>query len=155
VGPSRPQPTHPKQPPNRPGQPPAGPTKSALADDLLFATVDAILDDLLSPARRDPFSAAVGADAIATPGGPAQATRVPPGECLSPGSGAAAGTAVTESAGSVVDPVQAQVRAGRPPAPGTGTFSVPPTPAVRPFTERTPPFEFGAGVALYDVLPKR
>lgn len=44
-------------------------------------------------------------------------------------------------------------RAGEPPLPGAGTFSLPPMPAPRPFAVRTPPFEL-AGGPLYDVLPK-
>jgi hypothetical protein len=73
-----------------------------------------------TPARRDPFSAAVGADAIATPGGP--------GRHASPGlypAGASAAAA----------PVAAAVRAGCPPAPGPDTFSLPKPP------------EFAVGVA--------
>lgn len=42
-------------------------------------------------------------------------------------------------------------RAGGPPAPGTG-FTLPPTPRLRPFPERTEPFALGVGVP-YDSLP--
>jgi hypothetical protein len=100
------------------------------ADDRVFAAVDELCADLQTPARRDPFSAAVGDDAIATPGGPAQTparlvtgpaqtTRGEPGECLLPGSGAVFSGTVTESDAAVVAPVAGADRAGRPPAPGT------------------------------------
>lgn len=125
------------------------------AVDLLGLAL-AVLGRLQTPARRDPSSAAVGADAIATPGGPGRPPAWTTGECLTPGYGAAAPVAAAGSAGAVlgrsagassgrdgkttfgavvsrpVEPAPPAGRAGGPPAPGAG-FTLPPTPTVPSF----------------------
>ena len=122
-----------------------------------------VVADLQTPARRDPSSSSAGE--IATPGGPVQAPHV--------------AEKLRRSARAEVGAAAAADRVGGPPAPGTdfpecgekwccyerrragdrcptgSSFSPPPTPALRPFPSRTPPFEFGVGQALYDVLPGR
>jgi hypothetical protein len=84
---------------------------------------------LQAPARRDPSSAAVGADAIATPGGPVTTSRLVPGERPSPGLAVAHGGA--------------RGSAGSPPAPGAD-FKLP----------RDVRLEIGTG-PVYDALPRR
>jgi len=100
----------------------------------------AAVADLLayqSPARqRLDFAAAVADE-------PVTGTQLVLGDGPTPGPDAAAAAAVVESAGAVVA------------ASAGASFSLPPTPALRPFPSRTPEFEFGAGQALYDVLPGR
>lgn len=67
-GPKPTGPTHPT--PSAPR--PSSPFAPGRADDAIFAALDAILDDLKSPARRDPTSISVRT--VATTGGPATFT---------------------------------------------------------------------------------
>lgn len=71
--------THPPSGPSTPPPPPGpknahGSERAAMTSPInasaLLAEADRVLHDLKTPARRDPLSAAVGANAIATPGGP-------------------------------------------------------------------------------------
>lgn len=82
--------------------------------------------DLKSPARRDLVDSGADPTAIARSGGPVRSTRATPGEEPTPGSGPLLAEAVTKSAVAVVARSAGDnSRAGRPPAPGAGTFSLP------------------------------